>query len=271
MQTWHYEPAEDLNQPPLARLRRFPREPDMLVFAARSLAALALRGWLRLYHRLKVVGGYHLPASGSFVMVANHASHLDALCLLASLPLVKLHRAYPAAARDYFFVSGARAVLAAVVANALPFDRRAAPGHSLDVCKRLLAQPGNVLIVFPEGTRSATGALADFKPGVGLLLAGNDIPVVPCYLDGAFAAWPRGAWLPRPRPIRLTIGAPRRYAHLPPGKASAIQVCAELHDAVSSLRSVPPARVFGARFEGSEARMPQASRPAGTTPARASG
>src|SRR6266700_8097008 len=50
MQTWRYEPASDLDQPMIERLRRFPREPDMLVYALRSLAALTSRGWLKLYH-----------------------------------------------------------------------------------------------------------------------------------------------------------------------------------------------------------------------------
>ena len=63
------------------------------------------------------------PADESFVLVANHASHLDTLCLLAALPLRRLHRAYPAAAADYFFVNVARRALAVLVVNALPFHR----------------------------------------------------------------------------------------------------------------------------------------------------
>jgi len=240
MEPWHYDPPPDLDQPLLERLRRFPREPDMLVFGLRWLTASVLRGWLHVYHRLTVVGRENLPRDSSFVMVANHASHLDTLCLLAALPMARLHRAFPAAARDYFFVSGMRAFVAAVVANALPFDRRLDPRHSLELCTQLLANPGNILIVFPEGTRSETGALHEFKPGIGLVVAGTDVPVVPCYLDGAYAAWPKGTSVPRPRAIRLTIGTPRRYAHLPRGKPSAVQICSELRAAVQALGPVRP-------------------------------
>ena len=67
-----------------------------------SLTALVLRGWLKFYHRLEITGRENLPKEGSFVMVANHASHLDTLCLLAAITLRKLHRAFPAAAQDYF-------------------------------------------------------------------------------------------------------------------------------------------------------------------------
>jgi 1-acyl-sn-glycerol-3-phosphate acyltransferase len=238
MEPWHYEPVLPL----LERMRHFPREPDMLVFGMRWLAASVLRGWLRVYHRFTVVGRENLPADRSFVMVANHASHLDTLCLLAALPMAKLHHAFPTAAQDYFFVNRLRTFLAAVVANALPFDRRLDPRHSLEVCAQLLDDSGNVLIVFPEGTRSDDGATHDFKPGIGLLVAGRDIPVVPCYLDGAFAAWPKGACLPRPRSVRLTIGAPRLYAHLPATKESAKHVCRDLRQAVLTLGYALPER-----------------------------
>jgi 1-acyl-sn-glycerol-3-phosphate acyltransferase len=248
MEPWHYESADDLDQSLIARLRRFPREPDMLVFGLRSLSAMVLRGWLRLYHRLSVVGQDNLPADGSFVMIANHCSHLDTLCLTAALPMAKLHRAFPAAAKDYFFVSAHRVLMAAIIANALPFDRRLGPRGSLEICSHLLANPGNILIIFPEGTRSATGELHDFKPGVGLLLAESAVPVVPCYLDGTYAAWPKGVFWPRPRSIRLIIGKPRCYQHLPRNKQSAVQISAELHAAVGALAPAQaPAALLAAK------------------------
>jgi 1-acyl-sn-glycerol-3-phosphate acyltransferase len=235
MEPWHYHPADDLDQPMIERLRRFPREPDILVYGLRLVCAGIMRGWLKLYHRLTIVGGEHLPRDQSFVMVANHASHLDTLCLLSALPVSQLQRAFPAAAKDYFFVSAPRIFLAAVVINALPFERRVTPRQSLRLCAGLLDNPGNVLILFPEGTRSATGELAEFKPGIGHLLAGRDVPVVPCRLEGAHRAWPKGAWLPRPRRVRLTIGPPRSYGHMPHEKESVLRICAELHDAVQAL------------------------------------
>jgi 1-acyl-sn-glycerol-3-phosphate acyltransferase len=159
--------------------------------------------------------------------------------LLSALPLGKLHRAFPAAARDYFFVTAPRVLLAAVVANALPFDRRLSPRHSLKLCASLLENPGNILILFPAGSRAAAGEPDAFKPGVGLLLAGRPLPVVPCHLAGTADAWPKGGW-PRPRPVRLTIGRPRVYAHLPPGKESAVEICRDLRAAVLALADRPP-------------------------------
>jgi 1-acyl-sn-glycerol-3-phosphate acyltransferase len=233
--TWQYEPAPDLNQSLADRLRRFPREPDITVYGLRSLAALVLRGWLKVYHRLEIIGRENLPAQGSFVIVANHTSHLDTLCLLAALPLHKLHRAFPAAAQDYFFVSVPRLAVAAVVVNALPFGRQKNIRHSLELCRELLANPGNMLIVFPEGSRTATGKMGEFKPGIGSLVAGMDLPVVPCHLSGGFEAWPKGRWVPRPHKLVLRIGEPRNYSALTPGKETAEHICADLQNAVADL------------------------------------
>jgi 1-acyl-sn-glycerol-3-phosphate acyltransferase len=235
VEPWRYETARDLDQPLGERLRRFPRQPDILVYGLRALVALWMRGALRLWHRLEVRGREHLPASGSFVLVANHGSHLDAPCLLAALPLRRMNRAFPAAADDYFFSSMGRAAFAAIFVNAVPFSRRSRARASLDLCAQLLAEPGNVLIFFPEGTRSPDGTVGEFKPGIGMLLAGRAVPAVPCFLDGAAAAWPKGAWLPRPRKVRLLVGAPKTFAELPPGPASAERVAAELRQSVLDL------------------------------------
>jgi 1-acyl-sn-glycerol-3-phosphate acyltransferase len=233
--TWQYEPAADLDQSLAERLRRFPREPDLTVYGLRSFAALTIRSWLRVYHRLEIVGTGNLPREGSFVMVANHSSHLDTLCLLAALPLRKLHRSFPAAAQDYFFVSVPRLAVAAVIVNALPFARQTHIRQSLDLSRQLLANPGNILILFPEGTRTTTGQLGDFKPGIGLLVAGTTTPVVPCRLTGAFEAWPKGKSIPRPRRVQLTIGTPRTYETLPSGKESSAQISEDLRRAVLAL------------------------------------
>jgi 1-acyl-sn-glycerol-3-phosphate acyltransferase len=232
METWRYEPASDLDQPMIERLRRFPREPDMLVYGLRSLAALTSRGWLKLYHRLEIVGSEHLPATGSFVMVANHSSHLDVLCLLAALPLRKLHRAFPAAARDYFFVTAPRVAAAAILVNALPFERQVHIRQSLDLCRHLLANDGNVMVPFPEGTRSLDGTIGTFRPGVGWLLTGTSMPVVPCRLDGCYSALPKGSRWPRPFRLRLTIGASRTYPETEPQA-----IADDLHNAIRAMEA----------------------------------
>ncbi len=235
MEQWHYDPAAHFDLDQLERLQEFPREPGLLIRTVRSSSAAVLRGWMHLYHRLTIVGRENLPADRSFVLVANHASHLDTLCLLSALPIRRLHRAFPIAARDYFFARAPWAFLATVIFNALPFDRLFAPWRCLSVCAHLLQKPGNILIFFPEGTRFGGPEPGEFKPGVALLAAGRDIPVVPCHVAGTHAALPKGAWCPRPKAVRLTIGTPHVYAHLPATKESAKHICRELREAVMRL------------------------------------
>lgn len=219
----------------IVRNRPSDETPGIVLGGVRFLTALALRTWLRLYDRLTIVGRENLPADGSFILVANHASHLDALCLLSAIPVDRLHRTYPAAAADYFCVNSWRAFVAKLLTNALPFDRHSC-WHSVRTCDQLLnANPGTILILFPEGTRSGDRELGEFKPGVGLLTAGRDTPVVPCHLAGTHDALPKGSWFPRPRSVRLTIGKPRVYAHLPANRASRRRICRELRDAVIEL------------------------------------
>jgi 1-acyl-sn-glycerol-3-phosphate acyltransferase len=235
LEQWHEDLPADVDQPQSTRRRGLARLAELLACGVRLMAAIVLRCWLRVYHRLAIAGRHNLPAGRSFVLIANHASHLDTLCLLAALPLSQLHRTFPVAAKDYFFVRNPWAFLGAVVVNALPFDRHHAPGPSLRRCAQVLATPGNILILFPEGTRSGGRQPGEFKPGVALLTAGRDIPVVPCHLAGTHAALPKGAWWPRPRRLRLTIGTPRIYAHLPSTRESARTICRELREAVVAL------------------------------------
>ncbi len=227
-----YGAALALERKAVEHLRRFPRRPDALVNALRLLVALVIRGLLRVYCRFEIIGQEHLPNDDeSFVLVGNHSSHLDSVCLLAALPLRRLPRAFPVAAEDYFFRSLPRTWFATVVMNALPFARQMRVRESLALCARLLAEPGSVLLIFPEGTRSRSGTMQAFKPGIGALLAESGASVLPCYLEGAFRAWPKGQRLPRPRKVRLIIGAARTFGG---GEAGAI--AAELRRAVEELR-----------------------------------
>jgi 1-acyl-sn-glycerol-3-phosphate acyltransferase len=234
---WHYDTAKDGGLSFLNRLKQCPREPDPLIYATRFAAALAIRAALRVYNRLDIVGREHLPRERSFVLVANHASHLDAVALLSALPLRSLHRAYPLAARDYFGVSDLRYVLTAIIANVMLFDRNSKGVDDLKLCQRMLDEPGNVLVMFPEGTRSVDERVGTFRRGIGLLLAGTSYPVVPCYLDGTARAWPKGTLVPRPGRVRLAIGEPRSYERVNRTDAGALHICADLRGVVLALGS----------------------------------
>lgn len=235
MTAWEYHAPPDIDESMTAHLRNFPRQPYMLMYAIRSVAALLLRAWMRSYHRLRIDGRENLPETGSFILVCNHTSHLDTLSMLCSVPLKKLHRTFPAAAADYFFSSLPRCMVSAILINALPFDRKIRGAESLTVCSELLSNEGNVLILFPEGTRTTTGELGRFRSGIGRLLVGTELPVLPCHLAGGLKAWPKGNIIPRPFPLHLRIGAPRTYNHLEKTAGSVQLICEELRDGVAEL------------------------------------
>jgi 1-acyl-sn-glycerol-3-phosphate acyltransferase len=232
---WEYHPPPDIDETMSEHLRNFPRQPYMLMYAIRSIVALLLRGWMRVYHRLRVDGRKNLPQEGSFIMVCNHTSHLDTLCMLCAVPLQKIHRTFPAAAADYFFSSLPRSAVSAILINALPFDRKVKGAESLTVCSELLQNEGNILIIFPEGTRTTTGEMGRFRSGIGRLLVGTDLQVVPCYLDGGTKAWPKGKLFPRPRKLRLAIGEVKNYKHLDKSTDSVQQICEDLQATVAAL------------------------------------
>jgi len=236
MKKWLYDSVRDVDQAPIDRLRQFPREPDIIVYGLRSLGALIIRGLLHIYNSFEIIGHQNLRTNRSLVVVANHCSHIDTLCLLAALPLRKLHRAFPAAASDYFFQSVPRLWAAAILVNALPFARQARVRQSLSLCRELLAHPGTILIIFPEGTRSTTGEVGEFKSGIGALVAGRDVAVAPCFIDGSFQAWPKGKRFPRPRKVQLVIGTPRNYRDRGTDKMEICAIAAELRNAVNKLR-----------------------------------
>jgi 1-acyl-sn-glycerol-3-phosphate acyltransferase len=236
MAPWQYHPASDFGLSWLQRLRGFPRSPDMTAWGLRSVAAMLVRTYLRTYHRLRVEGAEHLQQNESFALVANHVSHLDALCLMGALPWSHIHRAFPAAAADYWFHSAAGTVVAAGLLNALAMERQGNPRRSLAACRRVLAEPGNVLILFPEGRRSPNGELLPFRPGIGFVLAGTNHLVVPAYIAGTEKALPRGRAVPVPHPIQVRVGPPRRFSHVPAERSGYEQVTAELETAIRALK-----------------------------------
>jgi long-chain acyl-CoA synthetase len=80
---------------------------------------------------------------------------------------------------------------------------------------------GQVLAIFPEGFRSPTGEVGQFKKGVAILARELDVKLVPVYIQGSYEAWPPGVTLPRPRPIRVIFGREHSWEEL---KARGLEV-----------------------------------------------
>lgn len=140
-----------------------------------------------------------LPRQGGLLVVSSHQSHLDPLLLglasdrrLSSLARSSLYRFKPFAA-----------VITAL--DAVPIDRNASMVKTMKaVIGRL--RDGRAMVIFPEGTRTATGRLGEIKSGFALLAKKAGVPIVPVAIVGAYECWPRSRLLPRPGRIRLEFG-----------------------------------------------------------------
>lgn len=233
---WEFQPATDQGLSELQRAKSSRREPGLGTVVLSALSMTVTRTGLALWHRYSVKGRDHLPTATPFVMVANHASHLDHAALRNALPLSLRVHTHPLAAGDVFFSSPLRAAVATRTVNALPMWRKKVGPHALaDLRDRL--QMGDVgFVLFPEGARTRDGNLLKFKAGIGMLVAGLDIPVIPAWLDGPFRAMPPGRILPRPAKITAIFGPHLRFKDAPNSREGWERVIAEVEAAVRALR-----------------------------------
>lgn len=140
---------------------------------------------------------------GPLLIVANHASHLDAPAVLAALPPHIRHHAAVAAAQDYFYRSQVLGAAASLGLGTFAFPRHGRDGSTQAAA--LLADGWNVLL-FPQGSRGTDDTWQPFRVGVGHLVAESGASVLPVAIRGTRALWPRGQRLPRRGPLEIRLG-----------------------------------------------------------------
>ncbi len=163
----------------------------------------------RIYKRwfdFEAHGLENLPSSGAFIIAANHASHMDTGAIIVGMG-ERAEDLFVLGARDYFFNTPLKGWFFHTFLRVVPFDRTVNPLEGLRIAAAIL-QSGYPLLIFPEGTRSVTGSLQPFKPGLGLLAIETGVPVVPALIEGTFEALPKGRLLPRRSKIKVTFGEP---------------------------------------------------------------
>lgn len=219
-----------------------------------------LRSVLTTNLRITVEGERNLAGlEGPFILVANHSSHLDAPLCLTTLPYRVAKNVATAAGADYFYSSKWRSTLTSLFFNTYPVERGKARGKSAGLSVSLLRQ-GVPLLIFPEGTRSRTGEMADFTPGAAALARALRLPLVPVALVGAHGAMPVGTFWPKAgrMPVKVLIGKPLRVRageKLPEFNARAQARVRAMHTMQTSYVLVPDE---GAASQADEQDLPEA-------------
>ncbi|MCP4383122.1 MAG: 1-acyl-sn-glycerol-3-phosphate acyltransferase, partial [Hyphomicrobiales bacterium] len=141
---------------------------------------------------------------------ANHNSHLDVIALMSLFPLRLLHKVRPVAAADHFTKPGFIGRMARVILNVIAIDRSGGGAETAIAPVRKALDGGEIVILFPEGTRGAPEVLTPFRRGTSVLAAEYpDVPFVPVYLHGLGKSLPRGEWRFVPFASEAHIGLSR--------------------------------------------------------------
>jgi len=196
---------------------------------------IIVRTFARLLFRLRISGHGHIPQSGGVLIAANHASYLDIPILGCALP------------RRASFI-GRMDLFAGIVGSILrylgwiPIRRGQVDRKAFDEAVRRL-KAGQLVVIYPEGSRTEDGQLQPGKPGIGMMAATAGCPVVPALLEGTYDALPPGAKWIRFRPIRVAFGEPMDFSAMLENSESEDtkkfayqQISREIMDRIAELR-----------------------------------
>jgi 1-acyl-sn-glycerol-3-phosphate acyltransferase len=151
-----------------------------------------------------------LPTRGPAIVAANHNSHLDTVALLSLFPLEEVPNVRPVAAADYFMKAGFMQWFSLNVIGIIPVARRGvAEGiDPLEECYGALAR-GEILLIFPEGSRVEPEQMAELKSGISYLAKRfPTVPVIPVFMRGLGKSMGKGTFIPIPFFVDVFIGRP---------------------------------------------------------------
>lgn len=159
---------------------------------------------------LRIVNKERLPKLGPAIVVANHNSHLDTMVIMTLFPVHLLNKLRPVAAEDYFFRNRFLRWFSLNLMNIISLQRQNINSHEepLANCSKALTN-GDILIIYPEGSRGEPELLTQFKSGIAHLAKRHpDIPIYPIFLHGLGKSLPKGEALLVPFFCDIFIGEP---------------------------------------------------------------
>ncbi len=169
-----------------------------------NLGRLLLQLYFKLYHRVDVRGLENLPQP-PFIIAPNHQSYLDAFLIAAVLPKNVAEITYFLGEESYF--RNPVSALFGRLAHVITVNLNKGLKESLQKTAYALRN-GKVVVIFPEGARTRTGDIMEFKKGVAILSRELQVPVVPVAIHGAYEAWSIYGKFPKPQKIKVMFGKP---------------------------------------------------------------
>jgi 1-acyl-sn-glycerol-3-phosphate acyltransferase len=162
--------------------------------------------FFRIWFRWKVLHRERVPAEGGVILASNHVSYLDPVYVVSALERMVVGLARESA----FNVPLGGQILRSW--RVISVDQ-SGTGRGLKTFLSRL-RSGDAVVMYPEGTRSPTGQIRAPQPGIGLIIIKSNAPVVPIKLFGAYEAYARHHWLPRPYQVQIKFGEPLDFADL---------------------------------------------------------
>lgn len=167
---------------------------------------------LKPLFRVWVVGAENVPTHGAAILASNHLSVVDSIFL----PLYLRRRVTFLAKSDYFTGRGLKGWLIKhfmLSTGQLPIDRSGgkASEAALNTGLRVLGG-GDLLGIYPEGTRSPDGRMYRGRTGVARMVLESGVPVIPVAMIDTEKAQPIGTVIPRPRRLGIIIGEPLDFS-----------------------------------------------------------
>ncbi len=163
----------------------------------------------RLYTNVldtSIEGEGNVPQHVNFIVAPNHASHIDTGLVKKALGKDVAEQTVAVAAADYWFDTKYKRAYMNNFTTLVPIERTGSLRQSLRHVTQILHEGYNALI-FPEGTRSTTGEIAEFKPVIGYLALNQKIGILPIYIWGTYQAYPKGMTIPAKKSIGAKVGA----------------------------------------------------------------